>query len=183
MPTRARTYVQPARSVRIRPEARLTVKLERIARPVPQDGSVRMVRVTRKSALLVNTRSPGNMNALLVATTTSMPLGLGWARVPCARKAGEPPEEHRQHEKVARCVRQDSNAMETVSVMYVPRERLRRLDLAHALCVGVIRATVLREPTNVQRVPLDTSHPETPTRCERRARSASPDRRATAQAG
>ena len=50
--------------------------------------------------------------------------------------------------------------METVSVISVPRERLQRLDQAHALCVGTIKATVLREPTNVHRVLLDTSHPE-----------------------
>ena len=53
----------------------MTVKLERIARRVLQDGFVRMARVTKKSALPVNTRSPGNMNALPAATTTNMPLG------------------------------------------------------------------------------------------------------------
>jgi len=73
-------------------------------------------------------------------------------------------------------------AMEETRKECVKRGISRMLDLAHALSVGMIRATVLREPTNVHRVPLDTSHPEMPTQCEQRAQSASPDRRATAQA-
>ena len=182
LPMRVRVYAQRARLAATRQAVGAMERLARYAQHAQQGRIALMGRLISRSATRASSQLLGGMCALCAATTINMRLAKDPALVKRVRWAAKPLGVPLRQEPPARDATLDLRVMAAMPPMNVLRGNSQKRGRARALCVGMIRATVLREPTNVHRVPLDTSHPETPTRCERRARSAGPDRRATAQA-
>ena len=182
LPMRARVYVQRARLAATRQAVEVTGRLARYARHARPGRIAPTGRLISRSAMRARSQLLGGMFALCAATTINMRLVKDPAPVKRVRWAAKPSGVLLRQEPPARDATLDGRVMAAMSPLNVLRENSRRRGQAHAPCVETIRVTVPQEPTNVHRVRSDTSHPEMPTRCERRARSASPDRRATAQA-
>ena len=163
LPMRVRVYAQRARLVATRQAVELMERLARYARHVWQGIIALTGRLASWNAMKASSQLLGSMCARCAATTINMRPVKDPALVKHVRWVAKALGVLLRQEQRAQDATLDSHVMAVMSLINVLRGNLQRLDQAHALCAGTIKATVPREPTNVHRVLLDTSHPEMPT--------------------